>query len=255
MILNPQGIMLILSVKRCTHIEHEFKLSKLEQCQLSNLVLEQHNMQHALLTARELKTKSSWKSLMTNMILQVNSRGRPPVEEKVATEPEKNVHFKDLDDMKGLIERQNCIIGEQKEEIKMLKKKVEDNEKVTSEIRSEFGEFRKRWQSTGDLPNAALQQTTDATVTKIETLVGAYNDIQDRLYEIDKSWKNNLIFYGIPMETSNSDYEDPLTTEEKIRGVIKRKLRISRDLHLSRVTRIVHGPEFRGQKPIQVFLK
>ena len=41
MILNPQGIMLILSVKRCTHIEHEFKLSKLDQCQLSNLVLEQ----------------------------------------------------------------------------------------------------------------------------------------------------------------------------------------------------------------------
>ena len=107
MILNPQGIMLILSVKRCIHIEHEFKLSKLEQCQLSNLVLEQHNMQHALLTARELKIKSSWKSLMTNMIRQVNSRGRPPVEEKVATEPEKNVHFKDLDDMKGLIERQN----------------------------------------------------------------------------------------------------------------------------------------------------
>ena len=185
--------------------------------------------------------------------MQGNSRGRPPVEEKVAEkEPDKNVHFKDLDDMRGLIERQNNIIGDQKEEIKMLKKKVEENEKVTSEMRSEFGEFRKRWQSTGDLPNAPLEQTADATVNKIETLVGAYNDIQDRLYEIDKSWKNNLIFYGIPMETNNSDYEDPYTTEEKIRGIIKRKLRISREMHLNRVTRIVHGPEFRGQKPIQV---
>ena len=187
-------------------------------------------------------------------MVQGNSRGRPPVEEKVVEkDPDKNVHFKDLDDMRGLIERQNNIIGDQKEEIKILKKKVEENEKVTSEMRSEFGEFRKRWQSTGDLPNAALQQqTSDATVNKIETLVGAYNDIQDRLYEIDKSWKNNLIFYGIPMESNNTDYEDPYTTEEKIRGIIKRKLRISREMHLNRVTRIVHGPEFRGQKPIQV---
>ena len=186
------------------------------------------------------------------MIVQTNIRGRPPVEERVAVEPDLHVHFKDLDDMRGMIEKQSNIIGEQKEEIKMLKKKVEDNEKVTSEMRSEFGEFRKRWQSTGDLPNAPLEQTADATVNKIETLVGAYNDIQDRLYEIDKSWKNNLIFYGIPMETNNSDYEDPYTTEEKIRGIIKRKLRISREMHLNRVTRIVHGPEFRGQKPIQV---
>ena len=37
------------------------------------------------------------------------------------------------------------------------------------------------------------------TAAKVEGLVMAYNDIQDRLYEIDKSWKNNLIFYGIPV--------------------------------------------------------
>jgi hypothetical protein len=35
-------------------------------------------------------------------------------------------------------------------------------------------------------------------VDQLEHLILAYNDIQDRLYEIDKSWKNNLIFYGIP---------------------------------------------------------
>ena len=38
------------------------------------------------------------------------------------------------------------------------------------------------------------------TSNRIEGLVVAYNDIQDRLYEIDKSWKNNLIFYGIPTD-------------------------------------------------------
>ena len=178
-------------------------------------------------------------------------RGRPVVEER--QEPDKNVHFKDLDDMKLLIERQNEQIVLQKEEIQMLKKKVEDNDNITSVIKSEFGELKKKWQSTGDLPNSVQQNhnQNDATVTKIENLVGAYNDIQDRLYEIDKSWKNNLIFYGIPMETSG-DYEDPYATEQKIREVVKRKLRITREMHLNRVTRITHGPDFRGQKPIQV---
>ena len=42
------------------------------------------------------------------------------------------------------------------------------------------------------------------TAAKVEGLVMAYNDIQDRLYEIDKSWKNNLIFYGIPNDPNES---------------------------------------------------
>ena len=79
----------------------------------------------------------------------------------------------------------------------------------------------------------------------------AYNDIQDRLYEIDKSWKNNLIFYGIPID-SNMEDEDPYATEEKVRELIKRKLRITREIPFNRVTRVFHGPEFRGQKPVQV---
>ena len=51
-------------------------------------------------------------------------------------------------------------------------------------------------------------------VQKIDHLASAYNDIQDRLYEIDKSWKNNLVVYGIPC--SESMEEDPLVTEEKV---------------------------------------
>ena len=89
------------------------------------------------------------------------------------------------------------------------------------------------------------------TQNKIESLVLAYNDIQDRLYEIDKSWKNNLIFYGIPID-SNMEEEDPYSTEEKVRELIKRKLRITREIPFNRVCRVFHGPEFRGQKPVQV---
>ena len=99
--------------------------------------------------------------------------------------------------------------------------------------------------------NTSHYGSDESTLTKIESLVVAYNDIQDRLYEIDKSWKNNLIFYGIPTE-SNLEDEDPYATEEKVRELIKRKLRITREIPFNRVTRVVHGPEFRGHKPIQV---
>ena len=95
------------------------------------------------------------------------------------------------------------------------------------------------------------QNTEESTQSKLESLVLAYNDIQDRLYEIDKSWKNNLIFYGIPID-SNMEDEDPYATEEKVRELIKRKLRITREIPFNRVTRVFHGPEFRGQKPVQV---
>ena len=38
----------------------------------------------------------------------------------------------------------------------------------------------------------------------------------------------------------------------QVRELIKRKLRITRDIPFNRVCRVFHGPEFRGQKPVQV---
>ncbi len=43
-------------------------------------------------------------------------------------------------------------------------------------------------------------------------MIGAYNDIQDRLYEIDKSWRNNLIFYGIPADSQGKYYRSDAGT-------------------------------------------
>ena len=39
----------------------------------------------------------------------------------------------------------------------------------------------------------------------------------------------------------------------KVRELIKRKLRITREIPFNRVSRVFHGPEFRGQKPVQVW--
>ncbi len=88
-----------------------------------------------------------------------------------------------------------------------------------------------------------------ALKAKIDGLTAAYNDIQDRLYEIDKSWKNNLVVYGIPAESAE---EDPAVTEEKVRDVLHKKLHISREIAMSRINRVWHGPDFRGHKPIQL---
>jgi hypothetical protein len=38
--------------------------------------------------------------------------------------------------------------------------------------------------------------------------------MQDRLYEIDKSWKNNLMIYGVPC--AENIEEDSIITEEKV---------------------------------------
>ena len=50
-----------------------------------------------------------------------------------------------------------------------------------------------------------------------------YDDMQERLYEVDKSRKNNLVFYGVPQQEVN---EDPDQTERLIKNVITVKLQV-----------------------------
>ena len=44
--------------------------------------------------------------------------------------------------------------------------------------------------------------------------------LQDRLYEIDKSWKNNVVLFGVPLDADSDAEEDPIVTEEKVKGNI-----------------------------------
>ena len=62
-----------------------------------------------------------------------------------------NVHFATYEDLKNLIEKQNEQINKQSEEIKGLKKKIDENEKFALDFRSELSEVRKKWQSMGDI--------------------------------------------------------------------------------------------------------
>ena len=59
---------------------------------------------------------------------------------------------------------------------------------------------------------------------RMDELDGMYDDMQERLYEVDKSRKNNLVFYGIPQ---NGPDEDPDVTERLIKSVVTNKLQVS----------------------------
>ena len=83
--------------------------------------------------------------------------------------------------------------------------------------------------------NLELRNQSEKVVTALQKLSfrldemdGMYDDMQERLYEVDKSRKNNLVFYGVPQQTSD---EDPDETERLIKSVITVKLQV-RPAHL-----------------------
>ena len=67
--------------------------------------------------------------------------------------------------------------------------------------------------------------------------------LQDRFYEIDRTWKNNLVFNGIKGD-SNGYSESQDCLENKIRTVLRNKLNIGREIVINRCQRIYngHGP-------------
>ena len=43
---------------------------------------------------------------------------------------------------------------------------------------------------------------------RMDELDGMYDDMQDRVFEIDRNRKNNLVFYGVRAASDNGDVED-----------------------------------------------
>ena len=57
------------------------------------------------------------------------------------------------------------------------------------------------------------------TLLQVRDLENSVEEIQEKIWELDKSWKNNLVFYGIRSDTLE---EHPSVTESKIREIIAR---------------------------------
>ena len=65
---------------------------------------------------------------------------------------------------------------------------------------------------TGGLDNLGSQ--SDTTSTKIQELADALDEINEKVWELDKSWKNNLVFYGIKHDHGTDEH--PAVTESKV---------------------------------------
>ena len=77
-------------------------------------------------------------------------------------------------------------------------------------------------------------------------------EIQDKLWELDKSWRNNLVFYGL---RGLADNDSPQAIEDKVRDIISRNMQIRRDIPILRVKRAWNGPDVRGSKPVTVYFE
>ena len=86
---------------------------------------------------------------------------------------------------------------------------------------------------------------------QMNELVCVYDDLQDRLYEIDRSWQNNLVFHGIKPDAGGV-YESTDCLEAKIKGVLRTNLNIGREIPIVRLQRIFNGSDVRGYKPVIV---
>ena len=84
-----------------------------------------------------------------------------------------------------------------------------------------MSEIRKNWTTLSDNAKPASvsantkEKSLEDVLLRLEALSSAYTDIQDRLYELDKSWKNNLMIYGVPC--CDGEEDDPVITEEKVK--------------------------------------
>ena len=77
--------------------------------------------------------------------------------------------------------------------------------------------------------------------------------VQDKLWELDKSWENNLVFYGINM--LKDEDAAPQVMETRIREILRVNLGIARDVPILRVKRAMTGSNIRGSKPVTVYFQ
>ena len=82
---------------------------------------------------------------------------------------------------------------------------------------------------------------------RMDELDAMYDDMQDRVFEIDKSRKNNLVFYGVKGKEDDQD-----ECEHTIKQIMNVQMQVTREIPLTKVTRLWNGPSFRGVKPILV---
>lgn len=84
---------------------------------------------------------------------------------------------------------------------------------------------------------------------KVEAITGVYDDLHEKMHEMDKTKRNNLLFYGIKPDFLP---EIQHQLDQKIHEIIRHRLCFSRDVPTTKITRMLTGPEVRGSRPVLV---
>ena len=160
----------------------------------------------------------------------------------------------------------NENLSEKKREIVALQRKLETRANLMIE---EFNQSMDEVKTDVDLLKTRVSNEQNQVVSYLEGVISSesgrlskkvvnclermdeidhmYDDMQDRVFEIDKNRKNNLVFYGV-----KGDEKDQDDCERLIKSIMNNFMQVTREIPLAKVTRLWNGPSFRGFKPIQV---
>jgi len=129
------------------------------------------------------------------------------------------------------------------------KKKQKESDDEIASLKKELDAIKS--QLSGSL--SKLGSSTQDTSSKMKGMENALEDLQDKLYELDKSWENNLVFYGI--NTIKDEEERPQLLENKVREILRINLGLTRDVPVLRMKRAATGTNIRGSKPVTVYFQ
>eukprot|EP00090_Calanus_glacialis_P016150 TRINITY_DN25368_c0_g1_i1.p1 TRINITY_DN25368_c0_g1~~TRINITY_DN25368_c0_g1_i1.p1 ORF type:complete len:400 (-),score=143.35 TRINITY_DN25368_c0_g1_i1:250-1449(-) len=147
------------------------------------------------------------------------------------------------------VELQTALEDSKVEFSKSMEDKKTATDQTIEELNTEVEKIKS--QLSGSL--SQLGSSTQDTSSKMKGMETALEDLQDKLWELDKSWENNLVFYGI---TIMKDEEDrPQLIESRVREILRINLGIARDVPILRVKRAHTGSNIRGSKPVTVYFQ
>ncbi|XP_071745634.1 uncharacterized protein [Lepeophtheirus salmonis] len=99
------------------------------------------------------------------------------------------------------------------------------------------------------LPPKGLESKISGMKSQMDAITETYDELHEKMHEIDKTRKNNLIFYGVKPDFYP---EIPGQLEKQIHDIFRFNLGISRDIPFIKLSRMITGPEVRGCKPVLV---
>lgn len=136
------------------------------------------------------------------------------------------------------------IMAAMKQKVDSYEEKIETLEREVSDQKEDIA----RLKSIVD-GMANFEEEVKTMRAKMDAMADVYDDLQTKMHDVDKTIKNNLLFYGLVPDFTP---EIPSMLVQRIQDLFKFNLGISRQIQLQKVSRLTTGPEIRGCRPVLV---